>query len=62
LDAGVLRALSPGGSIWLVAIADPQGEVGSFTPLADGRVTELERFVVADHGASGLILRLRPSN
>jgi mannosyltransferase len=61
LDAGDLPGLSPGGSIWLVAIADPQGEVRRFTPLADGRVTELERFVVADHGARALILRLRPS-
>jgi hypothetical protein len=62
LDPGDLPGLSPTGSIWLVAIADPQGELRSFTPLADGRVIELERFVVADHGARGLIVRLRPSS
>jgi mannosyltransferase len=57
-----LSGLSATGSIWLVAITDPQGEVRGFSPLADGRVTELERFVVADHGASGLVLRLRPAS
>jgi mannosyltransferase len=61
LVAGDLAGLSQAGSIWLVAIADPLGEVRSFTPLADGRVTELERFVVADHRARGLVLRLRPN-
>lgn len=61
LAPGDLPGLSPEGSIWLVAIADPQGEVGSFTPLADGRVTEIQRLVVADHGASGLIIQMRPA-
>lgn len=61
LEPGDLPGLSSTGSIWLVAIADPQGELRSFTPLRDGRVTELERFVVSDHHSRGLILRLRPS-
>jgi predicted membrane-bound mannosyltransferase len=57
-----LPGLSADGSIWLVAITDPQREARAFHPLADGFVTELERFVVADHDASALILRLRPSS
>jgi hypothetical protein len=61
LEPGQLAGLSPTGSIWLVAITDPQGELRAFTPLADGRVTELERLTVRDHGASGLILRLKPA-
>jgi hypothetical protein len=61
LDPASLPELSADGSIWLVAITDPQREARAFGPLADGLVTELERFVVADHGASALILRLRPS-
>ncbi len=61
LDPGDLAGLSPSGSIWLVALTDPEGEVHRFTPLADGRVTEVERLEVTDHGDRGLILRLRPS-
>lgn len=60
LEPGDLAGLSPGGSIWLVALFDPEGEVNRFTPLADGRVTEVERLEVTDHGDRGLILRLRP--
>lgn len=61
LDEDHLPGLSPGGSIWLVAITDPQAEVRAFTPLADGSVVELERLVVADHGSRGLIVRLAPA-
>jgi mannosyltransferase len=60
LDPGDLPGLSPSGSIWLVALTDPEGEVRRFTPLADGRVAEVERLEVTDHGDRGLILRLRP--
>lgn len=59
LDPGRLSGLSPAGSIWLVAITDPEGEVDGFAPLADGRVTEVERLEVIDHGDRGLIVRLR---
>jgi hypothetical protein len=62
LDPAHLPALSADGSIWLVAITDPQAEARAFRPLADGLLEEVERFVVADHGASALILRLRPSS
>jgi hypothetical protein len=62
LDPAHLSGLSVDGSIWFVAISDPQREVRAFLPLADGLVTEVERFVVADHGASGLILQLRPGS
>jgi hypothetical protein len=61
LAPGDLAGLSPSGSIWLVAITDPQGEVRAFTPLGSGSVTEVERLTVYDHGASGLVLRLRPA-
>lgn len=61
LEPGELSGLSPTGSIWLVALTDPEGEVARFTPLADGRVTELERLEVIDHGDHGLILRLHPA-
>jgi hypothetical protein len=62
LAPGDLPGLSASGSIWLVAIADPLGELRSFRPLADGRVSEVERLAVTDHGTRGLILRLRPAN
>lgn len=61
LDSGGLAGLSPTGSIWLVALTDPEGEVDRFTPLADGRVAEVERVEITHHGARGLILRLRPN-
>jgi len=61
LRPGELAGLSATGSIWLVAITDPDGEVAGFTPLVEGRVTELERLEVTDHGDRGLIIRLRPS-
>jgi hypothetical protein len=61
LDPEHLPGLSAGGSIWLVAITDPQGEARAFLPLADGQVTEVQRLVVADHGASGLIIQMRPA-
>ena len=59
LEPGDLAGLSPTGSIWLVALTDPEGEVAGFTPLTDGRVTQLERLDVIDHGDHGLILRLQ---
>jgi hypothetical protein len=62
LDPEQLAGLSADGSIWLVAITDPQREARAFRPLADGLVAEIQRFVVADHGASALILQLRPSS
>lgn len=61
LQPGQLAGLSPTGSIWLVALTDPAGEVDRFSPLTDGRVTELERLNVIDHGDRGLILRLQPA-
>jgi Dolichyl-phosphate-mannose-protein mannosyltransferase len=61
LDPAHLPGLSANGSIWLVAITDPQGEARAFLPLADGQVTEVQRLVVADHGASGLIIQMRPA-
>jgi hypothetical protein len=60
LDPGHLPGLSANGSIWLVAITDPQGEARAFLPLSDGQVIEVQRLVVADHGASGLIIQMRP--
>jgi hypothetical protein len=56
-----LPGLSTAGSIWLVAVTDPQGEIARFTPLHDGRVTEEERIAVFANGGVGWILRLRPS-
>ncbi|MGZ8563042.1 MAG: glycosyltransferase family 39 protein [Candidatus Limnocylindria bacterium] len=61
LRRGELAGLSSTGSIWLVALTDPAGEVAGFTPLADGRLIEVERLEVVDHGDRGLILRLIPS-
>lgn len=60
LDPGDLAGLSPGGSIWLVAITDPESEIDGFTPRTDGRVTEIERLEVTDRGDRGWIIRLRP--
>ncbi len=57
---GALPGLSGSGSIWLLALLDPESEVARFAPLADGRVVEMERFPVSDHGDTGLVLRLRP--
>lgn len=61
LGPGELPGLAPGGSIWLVALTDPGREVAGFTPLADGRLVEVGRLAVADHGDRGLILRLVPA-
>jgi mannosyltransferase len=61
LDVGHLPGLSPTGSIWLVAVADPPAELLAFTPMAEEQVIEVERLTVADYGASGLVLRLRPA-
>ncbi len=60
LEPGELAGLSVTGRIWLVALTNPEAEVASFRPLADGRVVEVERVEVMDHGDRGLILRLRP--
>jgi hypothetical protein len=60
LQPGGLPGLSGSGSIWLVALLDPEGELTGFAPLADGRLAEIERIAVSDHGDTGLILRLRP--
>jgi hypothetical protein len=61
LEPGALPGLAAGGSIWLVALTDPEAEVRGFAPLADGRVVEKERLAVSDHGDPGLIVRLRPA-
>ena len=61
LDPAEAARLSSAGNIWLVALTDPNGEVAGFTPLADGRVIEVERLDVVDHGDHGLILRLAPA-
>ena len=61
LQPGELLGLAPSGSIWLVALADPAGEIRGFAPLANGQVAEKELLEVSDHGDSGLILRLRPA-
>jgi hypothetical protein len=60
-DPAETAGLSSTGNIWLVALTDPEGEVARFTPLADGRVIEVERLDVVDHGDRGLILRLAPA-
>lgn len=57
---GALPGLSGSGSIWLVALLDAHSELAGFAPLADGRLAEIERIAVSDHGDAGLILRLRP--
>lgn len=56
-----LAGLSSTGSIWLVALTDPVGEVARFTPLTERRVIEVERLEVVDHGDRGLILKLVPA-
>lgn len=61
LEPGDLIGLAPSGSIWLVALTDPQAEIRGFAPLADGRVVENGRLEVSDHGDTGLIVRLRPA-
>jgi hypothetical protein len=61
LSPGKLPGLSASGSIWLVALTDPAGELAAFTPLHDGRLVEVERFLIADNGVSGWMLRLRPA-
>ncbi len=61
LKPGELPGLATSGSIWLVALTDPVAEIRGFAPLADGRVAEMERLEVTDHGDGGLILRLRPT-
>lgn len=61
LAPGVLSGLEQAGSIWLVAVTDPDGEVIGFTPLQDGRVVEEARFAVFGSGGSGWILRLTPA-
>ena len=61
LVPGDLPGLSSGGSIWLVAVTDPEGEVNSFTPFTNGRLREVERLEVRDHGDRGVIVRLRPN-
>jgi mannosyltransferase len=61
LAPGVLPGLTATGSIWLVALTNPNGELEAFTPLHDGRVVEVERTQVADNGVSGWIVRLRPT-
>ena len=43
-----------------MALLDAHSELAGFAPLADGRLAEIERIAVSDHGDAGLILRLRP--
>lgn len=61
LVPGELPGLAANGSIWLVAITEPDDEIGAFAPLSDGGLIEVERVVVADNDASGWLLRLRPA-
>jgi mannosyltransferase len=61
LVPGELPGLATDGSIWLVAITQPDDEVQAFSPLHDGSLIEVERMTVADNDASGWLLRLRPA-
>lgn len=62
LVPGELHGLAANGSIWLVAITEPDYEIDAFAPLRDGSLVEVERMVVAGNDASGWLLRLRPES
>ena len=50
---------SPASGIWLVAIADPDGEVAQFVSTTRLRLTEVERYTVRHDSKSGVVVHFR---
>jgi mannosyltransferase len=53
--------LAPSGRIWLVALTDPDYELANYTPLSNGKATEVARVIIREAGASGVLVEVVPA-